>query len=82
MHTNRTAIAASWMVFALAVLGGIFGAGSAHASGRCLFQGDWNCYGSPQWNGPQLPTWEVPGPINQPVTCDPYGYHCSAFVTP
>jgi hypothetical protein len=34
---------------------------TAHADGRCLFQGDWNCYGTPQYNGPGLNTWDVPG---------------------
>ena len=24
---------------------------TANAEGRCLFQGDWNCYGPPQYNG-------------------------------
>lgn len=60
----------------------ISAAAPAHASGRCLFQGDWDCYGSPQWNGPQLSTWDVPGPINQPVICSPYDYSCSAVAVP
>jgi hypothetical protein len=33
-------------------LGGIVTAAPAAADGRCLFQGDWNCYGPPQYNGP------------------------------
>lgn len=57
-------------------------AGDAHAGGRCLFQGDWDCYGSPQWNGPQLRTWDVPGPIDQPVICSPADYSCSAVAIP
>lgn len=53
-------------------------AGSAHATGPCLFQGDWDCYGAPQWNGPLLPTWEVPPytwPNNQ-LQCNPSAYTC------
>jgi hypothetical protein len=39
--------------------GAIVTAAPAVAERRCLFQGDWNCYGPPQYNGPlqntQLP---------------------------
>jgi hypothetical protein len=50
---------------ALLIVGGmcagvLAAAGSADATGPCLFQGDWNCYGPPQWNGQLQPTWEVP----------------------
>ncbi|MDT5132647.1 MAG: hypothetical protein QOJ56_6652 [Mycobacterium sp.] len=45
---------------ALAV-GGIVAAAPAVAEPRCLFQGDWNCYGTPQYNGPLQNTWDVPG---------------------
>jgi hypothetical protein len=74
-------------LFRFAVAAALFGAAiavaaPAHASGRCLFQGDWDCYGSPQWNGPQLNTWDVPGPIDQPVICSPYTYQCSAVAVP
>jgi len=56
----------------------------AHASGPCLFQGDWNCDGPPQWNGPLQPTWEVP-PYTWPnsrLQCNPSAYTCSPAVRP
>ena len=56
----------------------------AHASGPCLFQGDWNCYGPPQWNGQLQPTWEVP-PYTWPnnrLQCDPSAYACYPVVRP
>ena len=43
------------------VLGGIATAAPAVAEPRCLFQGDWNCEGPPQYNGPLQNTWDVPG---------------------
>ncbi|MGB8207207.1 MAG: hypothetical protein WCF69_06260 [Mycobacterium sp.] len=47
----RLRIAAA--VFAVgAVSGSVAASAPAHADGRCLFQGDWNCYGTPQYNGP------------------------------
>ena len=42
-------------------LGGIVTAAQAGAEPRCLFQGDWNCDGPPQYNGPLQNTWDVPG---------------------
>jgi hypothetical protein len=68
---------------ALLIVGGMCGgvlaaAGSADATGPCLFQGDWNCYGPPQYNGPLVPTWDVPPytwPNNQ-LQCNPGAYHC------
>jgi hypothetical protein len=61
----------------LAVLIGPMGrlSGIANAEGRCLFQGDWNCYGPPQYNGPGLNTWDVPGTYGGwttlPLMCPP-----------
>ena len=47
----------------------------AHASGPCLFQGDWDCYGPPQYNGPGQNTWDVPGTYGGwttlPLWCPP-----------
>lgn len=57
-----TAIAAG----ALA-LGGIAAAAPATA-GPCLFQGDWNCTGQPQYNGPLQNTWSH-GLTQDPQLC-------------
>jgi len=57
---------------------------SAHAEGPCLFQGDWNCYGPPQYNGPLQPSWEVPPytwPKNE-LQCNPTVYVCYPAVRP
>ena len=43
------------------VLGGIVTAAPAVAEPRCGFQGDWDCEGPPQYNGPLQNTWDVPG---------------------
>jgi hypothetical protein len=45
------------IVAALLVVGSASGsvaapAPTAAAEGPCLFQGDWDCYGTPQYNGP------------------------------
>jgi hypothetical protein len=46
---KRTLLAAASAALAL----GFFApTPTAGAEGRCLFQGDWNCYGPPQYNGP------------------------------
>lgn len=63
-----------------AALGSVAGTPSApaNASGPCLFQGDWNCTGQPQWNGQLQQTWEVPPytwPRNQ-LQCNPYTTAC------
>ncbi|HEX7321454.1 MAG TPA: hypothetical protein VF299_00755 [Mycobacterium sp.] len=59
----------------------------AHAGGgvsphQCMFQGDWNCQGPVQWNGPLLPTWDVPpyGGNRGPMMCDPNGRSCEREV--
>lgn len=67
-----------------AVLGSVGAAPVAHADGPCLFQGDWNCSGPPQWNGQLQPTWEVPPytwPNNQ-LQCNPAAYTCYPAVRP
>jgi hypothetical protein len=57
-RVKRTLLTAAAVALAL----GCFAwAPTANAEGRCLFQGDWNCYGPPQYNGPGLNTWDVPG---------------------
>jgi hypothetical protein len=38
-------------------LGGIVTAAPAVAEPRCGFQGDWDCDGPPQYNGPLQNTW-------------------------
>lgn len=74
-------IASKWVAAGLIVGGmcaGVIAAAPAHATGPCLFQGDWNCYGPPQWNGQLQPTWDVPPytwPNNQ-LQCTPGGYRC------
>jgi hypothetical protein len=56
-------------------MGGWAAAPAAHPYGPCLFQGDWNCYGTPQYNGPGLNTWDVPGTYggwtSLPLMCPP-----------
>jgi hypothetical protein len=58
-----------------AVSGSVAASAPAHADGRCLFQGDRNCYGTPQYNGPMPNTWDVPGTIGGwtglPEMCPP-----------
>jgi hypothetical protein len=56
-------------------LGFLAAAPPAYARGPCLFQGDWDCYGPPQYNGPMPNTWDVPGTIggwtSLPLMCPP-----------
>lgn len=72
------------VVTAGAVLSSMAVAPSAHAEGQCLFQGDWNCTGQPQWNGQLQQTWEVPpytwGPGQ--LQCDPYTTVCYPIAHP
>lgn len=51
-NTILTAAAAGALAF-----GGIAVAAPASAAPQCLFQGDWNCQGSPRYNGPLQNTW-------------------------
>ena len=75
MRPRRHVVAA--IAVTLAVLIGPMGrlSGIANAEGRYLFQGDWNCYGPPQYNGPGLNTWDVPGTYGGwttlPLMCPP-----------
>jgi hypothetical protein len=48
-------------VAATLALGFFASAPTAKAEPRCLFQGDWDCTGQPQYNGPLQNTWDVPG---------------------
>ena len=50
------------------VLGGIVTAAPAVAEPRCLFQGDGDCYGPPQYNGPLQNTWDH-GLTTMPQIC-------------
>jgi hypothetical protein len=58
----------------------------AHAEPRCLFQGDWDCSGPPQYNGPLQNTWDVPGTYGGwtqlPLMCPPGAdlQPCQAYV--
>jgi hypothetical protein len=69
---KRSLLAAASVVLAL---GFIASAPAAKAEPRCLFQGDWNYYGPPQYNGPGLNTWDVPGTYggwtSLPLMCAP-----------
>ena len=70
----------------LLLLTALFTPAPAQASGRCLFQGDWDCYGPPQWNGPGLNTSNIPGTYggwttNQ-IQCSPVTYQCWQVVSP
>lgn len=49
-------------------LGGIVTAAPAAALPQCLFQGDWNCQGAPQYNGPLQNTWDH-GLTQDPQLC-------------
>jgi hypothetical protein len=58
-----TGVAAAALAF-----GGIALAAPAGALPQCLFQGDWNCQGAPQWNGPLQNTWSH-GLTQDPQIC-------------
>ena len=64
---------------------GIAGAPAADAAPRCLFQGDWNCEGTPPYNGPMLPTWDTPGTYGgwttNPIQCDVVTRQCHQVTT-
>ncbi|MEZ0366126.1 hypothetical protein ACAG26_20835 [Mycobacterium sp. pUA109] len=44
------------------------------------------CSYDPPYNGPLMPTWDVPGTYGgwttNPVICNPVSYSCRQFVTP
>lgn len=50
------------------VFGGIVTAAPAIAQPRCEFQGDWDCQGAPQYNGPLQNTWSH-GLTQDPQIC-------------
>lgn len=81
-----TRIASAIAAAALALAGGLVVAAPAHALPRCLFDGDWNCQRPPQYNGPGLNTWDVPGTYGGwttlPLICDPGTGGCRQYVTP
>jgi len=75
-NTILTAAAAGVLAF-----GGIAFAAPAIAQPQCLFQGDWDCTGQPQYNGPLQNTWSH-GLTTMPQIC-PGGANmqpCSIFV--
>jgi hypothetical protein len=66
------------------MVAGVVAGAPAHAAPRCLFQGDWNCDGPPQWNGQLQNTWDVP-PYTWPkgqLQCDPYTTRCYPIAHP
>lgn len=56
------------VVGAALALGGIATAAPAIAQPQCLFQGDWDCQGAPQYNGPLQNTWSH-GWTSMPQIC-------------
>ena len=62
---NRTLLAAAAGAIAL---GGIVTGAPAVAEPRCGFQGDWDCQGAPQYNGPLQNTWSH-GLTTMPQIC-------------
>lgn len=58
---------------------------AAEAAPRCLFQGDWNCEGTPPYHGPLMPTWNTPGTYGgwttNPVQCDVVTRECHQVTT-
>jgi hypothetical protein len=63
MKRTLLAVAAAVLTF-----GGIAAATPAVAQPRCGFQGDWNCQGLPQYNGPLQDTWDH-GLTTMPQIC-------------
>ena len=62
---KRTLLVAATAVLALS---GIVTAATAVAEPRCGFQGDWDCEGPPQYNGPLQNTWSH-GWTSMPQIC-------------
>ena len=81
MRQSLLAVAAATLA-----LGFLAGAPTVHAEPRCGFQGDWDCYGPPQYNGPLQNTWDVPGTYggwtSLPLMCPPGAdlQPCHAYV--
>ena len=81
MRQSLLAVAAATLA-----LGFLAGAPTVHAEPRCGFQGDWDCYGPPQYNGPGVNTWDVPGTYggwtSLPLMCPPGAdlQPCQAYV--
>ncbi len=75
---KRSLAAAAASVFAA---GAILIAAPAVAEPRCGFQGDWNCQGGPQYNGPIQNTWDH-GLTTMPQICPggPYMQPCQFYV--
>ncbi|MEB3070818.1 hypothetical protein [[Mycobacterium] vasticus] len=73
------------VVLAAGALGVLDPAAPADAAPRCLFQGDWNCEGSPPYQGPLMPTWDTPGTYGgwttNPVQCDVVTRECRQVTT-
>jgi len=67
------------------LLAGVAAAPAAQAAPRCLFQGDWNCEGTPPYHGPLMPTWNTPGTYGgwttNPVQCDVVTRQCRQVTT-
>jgi hypothetical protein len=58
MRQSPSAVAAATLA-----LGFLAGAPTVHAEPRCGFQGDWDCYGPPQYNGPGVNRVGRPGNV-------------------
>ena len=75
-------------VLILAPLGAALGLGAApaHADDDPLCDFSHTCSYDPPYNGPLMPTWDVPGSYGgwttNPVICEPVAYTCRQYVTP
>lgn len=74
------------LMVAAAIAAMVTGTPTAQAAPRCLFEGDWNCEGSPPYHGPLMPTWDVPGTYGgwttNPVQCDVITRQCRQVIYP
>lgn len=79
------AVTSAVAAIAAVLLGGVVAAPAAQAAPRCLFQGDWNCEGTPPYQGPSQPIWETPGTYGgwttNPVQCDVVTRECHQVTT-
>jgi hypothetical protein len=66
MSTNRFVFCAAAAVLALSA--SVTASAPAVAEPRCGFQGDWDCEGPPQYNGPLQNTWSH-GLTQMPQIC-------------